>query len=279
MKISELFDVAGKAALVTGGASGIGFACAEVLAENGARVCLIDQNAEKLREAEARLAAHGGEIMVASADATSVDEMERAVVMALARFGRLDIAFINAGIGGGPGFLDMEGRRNPAGAVEALDDRFWYGHIGTNLGSVFVSLKCVVPPMRAQRSGSIIVTTSVAALKVENFVCTPYLVAKAGAAHLVHQVALELARYNVRVNAIAPGSFVTGIGGGRMADPEVQRRFAAANPMGRMARPDEIKGLALFLASPASSYVTGAQLAIDGGGSLGLADAAAGAGI
>ena len=76
----------------------------------------------------------------------------------------------------------------------------------------------------------------------------------------------------MRVNAIAPGSFVTNIGGGRMADPAVQKRFAAANPMGRMAVPDDIKGLALYLASPASSYMTGAHLSIDGGGSLGLAD-------
>jgi NAD(P)-dependent dehydrogenase (short-subunit alcohol dehydrogenase family) len=277
MKISELFGVEGRAALVTGGASGIGYACAEVLAENGARVCIVDCDAEKLRDAEARLTAIGPEIMALTADASDLAQMERVVAMTIERFGRLDIAFINAGIGGGPGFLDMAGRRNPIGAVEGLEDRFWYDHVANNLTSVFVSLKCVVPPMRAQRSGSIIVTTSVAALKVENFVCTPYLVAKAGAAHLMHQVALELAKDNVRVNAIAPGSFVTGIGGGRMAEPEVQKRFAAANPMGRMARPNEIKGLALFLASPASSYVTGAQLAIDGGGSLGLADPPPGA--
>ena len=159
------------------------------------------------------------------------------------RFGHLDIAFINAGIGGGPGFLDMGGKRNPAVAVENLDDQFWYGHVTGNLTSVFVSLKSVVPVMRAQGSGSIIVTTSVAALKPENFVCTAYLAAKAGAAHLVRQVALELARYNIRVNAIAPGSFLTGIGGGRMADPAVQKRFAAANPLGRMAAPDEIQGI------------------------------------
>ena len=198
--------------------------------------------------------------------------MQRAVDGVVDRFGRLDIAFINAGIGGGPGFLDMVGNRNPAGAVENLDDNFWYGHINGNLSSVFVSLKCIVPVMRAQKSGSIVVTTSVAALKAENFVCTAYLAAKAGAAHLVRQVALELAGSNVRVNAIAPGAFITGIGGGRMADPAVQQRFAAANPVGRMATPDEIQGLALFLASPASSYVTGAQLSIDGGGSLGEAD-------
>ncbi|MGA3306997.1 MAG: SDR family NAD(P)-dependent oxidoreductase [Xanthobacteraceae bacterium] len=277
MKISELFSVAGRTALVTGGASGIGHACAEVLAENGAKVCIADRDAAKLRESAERLARFG-DIMAQTADATDIEQMQRVIAKTIERFGRLDVAFINAGIGGGPGFLDMAGRRNPDGAVENLDDRFWYDHIANNLTSVFVSLKCIVPPMRAQRSGTIIVTTSVAALKVENFVCTPYLVAKAGAAHLMHQVALELAKYNVRLNAMAPGSFLTGIGGGRMADPEVQKRFSAANPMGRMARPDEIKGLALFLASPASSYVTGAQLAIDGGGSLGLADEVTGAG-
>jgi NAD(P)-dependent dehydrogenase (short-subunit alcohol dehydrogenase family) len=277
MKISELFSVEGRIGLVTGAASGIGYACAEVLAENGAHVCLVDRDADKLSQAEARLAGVSKHVMAQTADAGDLAQMQESVRSTIARFGRLDIAFINAGIGGGPGFLDMAGSRNPEGAVEHLDDRFWYGHIDGNLTSVFVSLKSIVPPMRAQRSGSIVITTSVAALKAENFVCTPYLVAKAGAAHLMHQVALELARYNVRINAMAPGAFLTGIGGGRMAHPDVQKRFVAANPMGRMARPDEIKGLALFLASPASSYMTGAQLAIDGGGSLGLADATTGA--
>jgi NAD(P)-dependent dehydrogenase (short-subunit alcohol dehydrogenase family) len=272
MKIPELFRVDGQVALVTGGASGIGYACAEVLADNGAKVCILDRDAAKLDEAKERLSAASPDIMAQQADVTDFASMQKATGHVIEHFGRLDIAFINAGIGGGPGFLDMSGKRNPAGAVENLDDKFWYGHITGNLTSVFVSLKSVVPIMREQRSGSIIVTTSVAALKPENFVCTAYLAAKAGAAHLVRQVALELARYNVRVNAIAPGSFITAIGGGRMADPEVQRRFAAANPLGRMATPDEIQGLALFLASAASSYVTGAQLAIDGGGSLGLAD-------
>lgn len=272
MKIAELFRVDGQVALITGGASGIGLACAEVLAVNGAKVCILDREAAKLAEAKAKLVEKTADVMAEEADVTNPASMRKAVAHITDRFGRLDIAFINAGVGGGPGFLDMNGSRNPAGAVENLDDKFWYGHVTANLTSVFVSLKSIVPIMRAQQSGSIIVTTSVAALKVENFVCTAYLAAKAGAAHLVRQVALELARYNIRVNAMAPGSFLTGIGGGRMADPQVQKRFAAANPAGRMATPDEIAGLALFLASPASSYVTGAQLTIDGGGSLGLAD-------
>jgi NAD(P)-dependent dehydrogenase (short-subunit alcohol dehydrogenase family) len=200
------------------------------------------------------------------------EDLQAAIDRAVGRFGRIDIAFINAGIGGGPGFLDMAGNRNPNGAVETLADQFWYGHVRNNMTSVFISMKCIIPVMRAQRSGSIVVTTSVAAMKVENFVCTPYMVAKAGAAHLVRQAALELAGFGVRINAMAPGSFQTDIANGRMMQPDVQKRFSDANPMHRMALPNDIKGLALFLASPASSYVTGAHLAIDGGGVLGLAD-------
>jgi NAD(P)-dependent dehydrogenase (short-subunit alcohol dehydrogenase family) len=243
-----------------------------VMADNGAAVCIFDRDAAKLEEAKKRLGQRSAQVMAEQVDVTDWTAMRKAVAHVVDRLERIEIAFINAGIGGGPGFLDMAGKRNPAGAVENLDDKFWYGHLAGNLTSVFVSLQSIVPIMRAQRSGSIIVTTSVAALKPENFVCTSYLAAKAGTAHLVRQVALELASYNIRVNAMAPGSFLTGIGGGRMADPEVQKRFAAANPMGRMAKPEDIQGLALYLASPASSYMTGAQLAIDGGGSLGQAD-------
>ena len=190
MKIAELFNVGGKVALVTGGASGIGYACAEVLAENGASVCIVDRDRAKLADAIARLAKVSNRVAGEEADATDLAAMQAIVAGVIARFGRLDIAFINAGIGGGPGFLDMSGNRNPAGAVETLADQHWYNHIGGNLTSVVVSLQAIVPSMRQQQSGSIVVTTSVAALKTENFVCTPYITAKAGAAHLVHQVAL-----------------------------------------------------------------------------------------
>jgi NAD(P)-dependent dehydrogenase (short-subunit alcohol dehydrogenase family) len=119
--------------------------------------------------------------------------------------------------------------------------------------------------MKSRRAGSIIVTASVAALRTSPLPGHAYHAGKAGVAHLVKLVAAELGPFNVRVNGIAPGPFVTNIAGGRMRDPEAQAKFVETVPLGRVAQVDEIKGLALFLASGASSYITGAIIPIDGG--------------
>jgi NAD(P)-dependent dehydrogenase (short-subunit alcohol dehydrogenase family) len=117
------------------------------------------------------------------------------------------------------------------------------------------------------RGGRIVVTTSIAGVRPSAVVGTPYMVAKAAAAHLVRQAALELARFNIRVNSIAPGPFLT-----RITSPGLRAIWEKALPVHRLASVDEIKGLALFLASPASGYVTGAEFIIDGGSLLGRAD-------
>ena len=127
-------------------------------------------------------------------------------------------------------------------------------------------------PQRPRRSGRIIITTSLAATRVEPAIGSAYMAAKAGARHLVHSTALELAAYGITVNAIAPGFFVTNIGGGHAHDPDMQAALAKEIPMHRVGRPDEIKALALFLASPASAYITGQEIVIDGGWGLGVAD-------
>jgi NAD(P)-dependent dehydrogenase (short-subunit alcohol dehydrogenase family) len=117
--------------------------------------------------------------------------------------------------------------------------------------------------------GRIIVTTSIASFRNQNWIGTPYMPAKAGAAHLVRQVALELAEFNITVNAIAPGAFATNIGGGRLKSAEVASTVSKGIPLGRVADPRDVQGLALFLASRAASFVTGAEIPIDGGASLG----------
>jgi NAD(P)-dependent dehydrogenase (short-subunit alcohol dehydrogenase family) len=126
--------------------------------------------------------------------------------------------------------------------------------------------------MRPRGYGRIVVTTSLAATKVEPVIGSAYMAAKAGARHLVRCLALELAAEGITANAIAPGFFVTNIGGGHAHDPELQAMVAKDVPMHRVGRPDDVKALALFLAAPASEYVTGQEIVIDGGWGLGIAD-------
>ncbi len=273
MKAVKLFDVSGLATIVTGAASGIGLAYAEVMADNGARVTLFDKDAQSLDAAARRLAERGGEVRSQVLDVTDRPALRAAVDAAAAHYGRLDVAFANVGIDSPPGFLGMTGERVPEGAFENVSDERWDQVIATNLTSIYSTIKASIPHMKKNVSGGrIIVTTSVAAIRGEAIVGMPYMPAKAAAAHLVRQAALELAKYNILVNAIAPGPFVTNIAGGHMQDPTTVAAFARFVPLHRIASTDEIQGLALFLASPAASYVTGSQMVIDGGVLLGMAD-------
>lgn len=272
MKVTEIFDVTGLGCIVTGAASGIGLAYSEVLAANGARVTLIDIDAAKLSFEVQRLKTAGGDVRGVAISVTDRDAMREAFDAAADLYGRLDVVFANAGIDGGPGFLTPEGRRNPEGALENLSQLQWDRVIETNLTSVFITLQCAVRHMRKARSGHIIVTTSNAALINEAIVGTPYMAAKAAAAHLVRQAALELASFNICINAIAPGAFVTNIANGRLNNAADRKAFEDRSPMHRIASTQEIMGLALFMASSASSYMTGSQIVIDGGHRLGVVD-------
>lgn len=273
MKISELFNIEGKIAVVTGGASGIGEAYATVLADNGAQVCIMDLDEAALSAALERLRKISVSATAWRVDVTDAAALKAAFNEVEQSHGRLDVVFANAGVGGGPGFLTVDGLRNDEGAIENVSTSQWDHVLAVNLDSVFHTIQAAVPHMKRQKEGGrIIVTTSVAATKTENFLGTAYFAAKAGAAHLVRQAAVELARYNILVNAIAPGSFKTQIGNGRMTLPTVASRLAATNPMNRIASTDEIQGIALFLASPASSFVTGAEFLVDGGTCAGLAE-------
>lgn len=273
MKSSELFDVGGRATVVTGGASGIGLAYAEVMADNGARVALLDVDRGGLNAAVAKLKAKGGDVRGTVVDVTDRPALRAAIDGAASAFGRLDVLFANAGIDPGPAFISATGQRVAEFAFENVSDERWDKVIATNLTSVFSSIRAAVPHMKKNRDGGrIIVTTSIAGIRPEAIVGMPYMPAKAGSGHLVRQAALELAKYNILVNAIAPGPFVTNIAGGHMRDPATVEAFARFTPLHRLASTDEIQGLALFLASPAATYVTGSQYVIDGGVMLGHAD-------
>jgi len=276
VNVSSRFDVTGFGVVVTGGASGLGLAYGEVLAAHGARVTLIDVDADRVVEQAARLRTEGLDVRAAVADVTEHDALDRAVDEAAALYGRLDVAFANAGIDPGVGFIGAwagsERPRVPDGELERYGDERWNRVIDINLNGIFAAARAAVRHMRPRRFGRIIVTTSLAATRVEPAIGSAYMAAKAGARHLMHSIALELAAYGITANAIAPGFFVTNIGGGHAHDPGVQAALAKEIPMHRVGQPDEIKALALFLASPASAYITGQEIVIDGGWGLGVAD-------
>jgi NAD(P)-dependent dehydrogenase (short-subunit alcohol dehydrogenase family) len=276
LKINEMFKVDGYGVIVTGGGSGLGLGFAEALAENGARVTILDVDAERINHETRRLQALGLAVRSEVVDVRDHAAIDRAFDAALSAHGRLDVVFANAGVDPGPGFvgswLGSQRPRNPEGALENYSDERWSRALDINLNGIFATLRAGARLMRPQRSGRMIVTTSVAAYQCEPAIGAAYMTAKAGAAHLMRQVALELAAYHITVNAIAPGFFATNIGGGHAKQPQIQEAMSKVIPMHRVGFPEDIKGLAIFLASPASDYLTGQQISIDGGWSLGVAD-------
>lgn len=269
MSNSADWDVRGRAMVVTGAARGIGFGIAQHLLAKGAKVTLLDRDEEALASAARDLADAGCQAQHITANVANRDEMERALEHVARDCGALDVVFANAGIGGGPGFLDAGGAPCAQGVIDAVPELLWNDVVATNLTGVFNTLRAAARIMKAQRRGKIVITTSVAGRINEPMVGYPYTAAKAGAAHLARHAALELAPYGVQVNCIAPGPVYTTIAGGRLDNPTDRAAFENLTPMRRIGSVSELYGLALLLASDASSYITGAEFVVDGGAALG----------
>jgi NAD(P)-dependent dehydrogenase (short-subunit alcohol dehydrogenase family) len=260
VKAADLFKVKGHVALVTGAADGLGLAYAEVMAENGAKTVLTDIDAAKLERETARLRAAGCDVEQAVLDIGDIDAQREVIDDVAKRHGRLDAVFANAGISAGPGY-----GMSPEGHIDVLDLALFEKALHINLTATFHTIRLAAIHMKPRNSGSIVVTSSIGGTRSEPFVGYAYAGAKAAINNIVRHAAVELAPFNIRVNSIAPGAFLTNIGGGRLkTDPERAAKFAGMSPMNRMAMPDEIKGLALLLASPAGSFISGAVLVIDG---------------
>ena len=264
------FDIAGRSALVTGAASGLGLAYAEAMAEAGARVTLTDIDSEGAEREAARLRGEGFEARAAKLDVADRGAVTRVFDEHAAAYGGLYIAFANSGVDAGPGFWTPAGTRSPEGQIDAADPAWWDRTIAINLTGVYHTIREAARLMKPRGKGAIIATSSNAAVVCEAIVGMPYMAAKAGVAHMVRHTAYELAAFGIRVNAIAPGPFVTNIGGGWLKkDPVARQAWDALVPVGAVAETYQIKPLALYLASDASSYMTGAHLLIDGGMALG----------
>jgi NAD(P)-dependent dehydrogenase (short-subunit alcohol dehydrogenase family) len=250
--LSDRFDVSGLRAVVTGAASGLGLAMAEVMAEGGARLTLADLDADGLASAAERLDARSFQL-----DVSDPQDVRRLFDEVVAEQGGVDVAFANAGISLEPGVVDE------LGGLENLDVETWRKVLGVNLDGVVFTMREAARHMKKQGSGRIVVTASTAGFGTDPMVGYSYSATKAAVIILVRQAALELAKHGVHVNAIAPGPFRTNIGGDAAPiPPEAWEEIVA---IGRMAEPDELKGVALLLASPASSFMTGTVIPVDGG--------------
>jgi NAD(P)-dependent dehydrogenase (short-subunit alcohol dehydrogenase family) len=272
-KTLDQFDIRGRSALVTGAASGIGLAYAECMAEAGAKVTLTDIDAAGAEREAERLAGEGYEVRWAACDVSKLEQVAAAFDGHVAAWGGCDIAFANAGLDVGNGFWSPENARNPAGQIDVYPKEAWDKSIGINLTGCFHTVREAARVMKAnteRRGGSIVITSSNAAEVNEAIVGVPYMAAKAGVKHFMRHAAYELAAYGIRVNAIAPGPFVTNIGDGWVKkNPAAKKAWDELVPVGRMAETYQIKPLALLLASDAGSYMTGSHVMIDGGMQLG----------
>ena len=261
--LGRLFDVRDVRAVVTGAASGLGFAMAEVLADCGARVTLADIDSDLLEESKRALAERGCKVRSEVVDVSDADRVQAMIDGVVAAEGGIDVVFANAGIGARPGFAVDGGQH-----IDSIERSAWDQVIGVNLNGIMFTIGSAAAAMRRQGSGRIVVTSSVAGLRPEPVVCYGYIASKAAILNVVRQAALDLAPHGVRVNAICPGPFKgTRIGGGATLDPDpaTEQQWVGTIPLGRMAEPEEMKGLVLLLASPAGSFITGASYVIDGG--------------
>ncbi len=259
--IAELFSVRDMSVLVTGAASGIGLEIATCLARAGARVTLSDIDGTNLEVATGRLTAEGLTVISDRCDISERDEVYALVDRVVARNGCIDVVFANAGSTAGPSFqAAVEGQLG--GSVRDS----WEASMRLNLTGAFDTISAVAPHMKVARTGSIVVTTSISALKLSPVSAYAYIAAKGGLNAIVRQAAIELAPFNVRINAIAPGFVRTNIAGGKLkTNVAAIETLTRQIPMARLGETSDLLGLAVLLASPASAYMSGTIIPVDGG--------------
>ncbi len=245
-----------KVALITGAASGIGLATARAFAAEGAKLVIADLNEQGAAEAAAAIEAEGGRATSFAVDVADYDGCVAMVAHAMSTFGALHIAFNNAGFPSvsAPEFEDFE--------VEA-----WRRTIDVNLNGVFYCMKAEVPALRQSGGTAIINTASSASFMVGPNI-PAYITSKHGVAGLTKAAANDLIRHGIRVNAIAPGSTITGMTARRLADPKAMEWLKSLSPIGRYAEADEMARAVLFMASDEASYMVGSLMRVDGGMTL-----------
>lgn len=256
-------NFAGKVALITGGASGLGWGAAKVLAKRGARVALLGRTESSLDNAVAKLQAEGYEALGVTADVSRADEMKKAVEEVEERWGRLDILFANAGING------------VWAPLEELTEEEWAQTIHINLTGTFLTIKTCLRMLKKQ-GGSIVITSSVNGTRMfSNTGASAYATSKAGQVALAKMLALELAPAKIRVNVICPGWIESEIDDNtekrdleKVATPVEFPEGTVPLKRGRPGKAEEVGNLVAFLSSDLASHITGTEVWVDGAQSL-----------
>jgi NAD(P)-dependent dehydrogenase (short-subunit alcohol dehydrogenase family) len=265
MSIKE-FDLSGRVAIVTGAGRGIGKAIALCFAETGADVVVAARTVSQIDQTCKEVEEQGRRCLGIPTDVTKAEEVERLVKETIERFGQVDILVnqVGGGVGGPLVPLPGYGGMYEEETAKPMSEEAWQQSIEANMTSVFLGCRAVGPFMIERRKGKIINVASFVAAKGFPYTI-PYTTCKAGVTMFTRSLALEWARYNVNVNAIGPGYVPTASVSDMMEDPKRRERLRKSVPLGRFAEPREIALLALYLASPASDYVTGQTMYIDGG--------------
>jgi len=256
-------QLTGKVALVTGAGSGIGKAAAQLLAQSGAKVAALGPTEDELKQTVEQIQQQDGEALPIVADISQPDQMQQAVQQIGERWGQIDIVFANAGING------------VWSPLEELAPAEWDKTLNTNLKGTFLTVKYAIPYLK-QRGGSVIITSSVNGTRMfSNTGATAYACSKAAQVAFSKMAALELAKYKVRVNVICPGAIETDIGENTEQRDLEHVREPVEYPEGEIPLTDgqpgsseQVAQLVLFLASEASTHITGTEVWIDGGQSL-----------
>lgn len=249
----SLFDVSGKRGYVTGGGSGLGRAIALGMAEAGAAIVVSDINQEAARKVAEEICAQHGEARSLAIDVSQKGQVERLIQTTTEELGGLDFAFNNAGI------LKL-------GKPEDISQADWQEELNVDLTGVFLCCQAAGRYMMDHGGGKIVNTASISGLVVNSGLT--YSTAKAGVIQLTRVLAMRWARHGVYVNCFSPGYIRTGMTAPHLTRPEVEKEMLRQTPLRRLGEPRDLIGAALFLASPASDFVTGQNIIVDGGVTL-----------
>jgi gluconate 5-dehydrogenase len=251
----NLFDLSGRVAIVTGGSRGLGAEFAEGLAEAGASVMLCARRDEWLVPGAESLRARGLTVHAMRCDVSNGSDVDAVVAATVERFGSIDILVNNAGVSWGE-------------RPEAMTLSNWQKVLDINLTGAFICSQSAGREMIKRRYGRIINIASIAGLQgnVNGPYYAGYAASKAGLMGLTRELAASWGRHNIRVNAIAPGFFQSRLSNASIA--QIEESLNKVTPLGRVGRPGELKGVAVFLASDASNYITGQTIIVDGGGTI-----------